>query len=183
LLGVNGPEWGPDGRHLVAGLFLNCAYGANCSNEIGWVDTVTGTVRQLTCDGVVPSPAASGSECASSQYGGVPSPDGTTVALITDTIFVPSTGEIINPPGSILTVPVTRSCRHNTCSGPYTALTDDDTATYGSLSWSPDGQHLLAIRSTAGDDDLVTVAIDGSGTWASLTADLPATITYTDPRW
>ncbi|MDQ1600872.1 MAG: hypothetical protein QOD68_2346, partial [Actinomycetota bacterium] len=35
LLGVNSPEWAPDGRHLVTSLFLNCDYGANCSNEIG----------------------------------------------------------------------------------------------------------------------------------------------------
>jgi hypothetical protein len=184
LLGVNSPEWAPDGQHLAAGLFLNCAFGGGgaCSNEVAWVNTATGAVRQLTCDGVVASPSSS-SECITNQYGGVPSPDGTAVAFITDRLFNRLTNETLVPGGSILSVPVTRTCGHNTCDSPFSALTNDSAGSYRDLSWSPNASHLLAIRHGASGDDIVAVASDGSGTWTSLTGDLPRTVTYTDPRW
>jgi Tol biopolymer transport system component len=187
LLGVNTPSWAPDGRHLAVGLIFNCAYGPNCSDEVGLVDTITGQVRQLTCDGAQAHPGSL-SECKSSQHDPAVSTDGATVAF-TSTTQVDNTGALVVPMGSLMTVPSSRTCRASeaqptNCSSAATLLTHDQNATYGPPTWSPDGRWVLSLRSQFTPEireEIVAVRTDGSRTTVSLTDDLPEL--YADPEW
>jgi Tol biopolymer transport system component len=190
LLGTTSPSWAPDGRHLAVGVTYNCAYGANCSNEVALVDTQTGYTRQLTCDGAVSAPGPL-DECRSSQSGPSVSPDGRQVAFVTG-LQMDSQGEIVARPGSLVVVNASRSCRAPTeqaptgCDQPASVITNDPDGSYSApAAWSPDGRWLVSVRSHAPqgfpEEDLVAVRTDGSGLVIPLLDDVPGR--FVNPDW